>query len=176
MQYRKVISRPGDTGVTGVSRGVAFAIDAALAIAVSLALEQEKFGGLPAMIFLLGVYRLVAHSICRRTVGKAVMRIIVDAHVQPGSRFGAWACWRLCLLRELPFYGLPGLILAGQLLLRPELNATVEGWLLVVLVSALGVELLLLAADAATASVSENGRSLHDRLAGTIVRRTIRAV
>ena len=176
MQYRHVISGPSDaTAVKGVGRAAAFAIDVALAIAVSLVVEQEKFGGLPAAVFLLGIYRLLAHGMFKRTVGKAVMRTIVDDHVQLGARLAARAWWRRCLFRELPFYGLPGLILAGQLLLELELSPTAEGWLLIILVGTLGVELLLLAGDAAVASVSEDGRSLHDRLAGTIVRRAIRA-
>ena len=172
MQYRNAVSRPCDIGVKGVSRGAAFVIDAALVVVVSFALEQEKFGGLPAVIFLLGVYRVVAHAAFKRTVGKAILKVTVDAHVRSGGRVGAREWWRLCLLRELPFYGLPGVILVGQPLLGFELNPAAEGWLLVVLVCTLGVELLLLAGDAAMASLSEDGRSLHDRLAGTTVRRS----
>ena len=174
MRYQHVMANPAtELGVTSARRGLAFLIDFALALGVVLALDRDKFSGAPAVLFLLGVYRVVAHGAFKRSVGKTITSLIVEPEAEKPNTGNGRSWWLTCVVRELMFYGLPGLVLLAQLVLEINLNSVAEGLLLLVVVSVLGAEFLLLIVDAG-AALASNGRAVHDRIAGTLVRRSAR--
>ncbi len=168
MKYQQ---RGTEMGEKRARRGLAFLIDLALVLAVVFALERDKFSGAPAALFLIGVYRVVAHGAFNRSLGKAVTGLVVEPDAETPKPGSVRTWWWSCVVRELVFYGLPGLVLLVQLALELGLNSVVEGLVLVVVVCVLGAELPFLVIDAGVAS-ARDGRALHDRIAGTLVRRS----